>query len=386
MKKAAIRMAAMILVLAAMVAAAMPAMAVPSVFQPSESYAEGEYYQKLLDVEFTGDPRQDVINIALSQVGYIEGGKSGDYSGYSRVCNNFSEYGHAMGNGGAIWCTSFIWWCVRQAGLDASVFPDTIWPRLLTVNCPYAGYTPSAPIQPGDILFIENSDDDTPDHLGLVTQVTDTTITCVEGNCGNRVFMVNYDRAMGMRTDGQCDILYIGYINYERDPAVPDASSLLRYALITSDAPLYNKHTGGDHQGTGAVGTVCPLLEIRGDAEWVQIEYEGLAYWTDPDCVYTGSMDEVLEKLVAMTEPAPTTASQVTAQTEVTMPSDAVQPGESTSPSTTAAPTTAQHAGTQHGGQSVSPVDAELAVLAAALGVIAILFVVLLVRLFRRSR
>ena len=275
---------------------AMPAAAVESVFVPSPSYAESDFYRQLLEVELTGDPRQDIVAIAMSQEGYIEGGMEGDNGGNGRVCNNYCEYGHAMGNNGTIWCTTFIWWCARQAGLGKSVFPDTVWPRLLTVNCPYVGYTSTASIQPGDILFIENSGDDTSDHLGLVVDVSDTHITAIEGNCGNRVCRISYERDIGARADGMGDILYIGYLNYENDPSVPDATSLAQWALITEDAALFNKHTGGRNQGTVLKGDRYPLLAVRGDGEWCQIELDGLAYWIDASCAFTGTRTEVVDK------------------------------------------------------------------------------------------
>ena len=86
------RLTALVLVLTIiMLAGAAPAAALQSAFVPSYSYAGSEYYRRLLAVELTGDPRQDIVNIALSPEGYIEGGMEGDYSGSSRVCNNFSE-------------------------------------------------------------------------------------------------------------------------------------------------------------------------------------------------------------------------------------------------------------------------------------------------------
>jgi len=382
--------------------AAVPAYAAQSVFMPSQSYAEGQYYQKLLDVELTGDPRQDVVKIALSQLGYTEGGREGQYSGYSRVCNNFSEYGRAMGKGGSIWCTSFIWWCVRQAGIDASVFPDTIWPRLLTVNCPYVGYTSDAAIQPGDILFVENTGDDTPDHLSLVTEVTDTEIICIEGNCGNRVCMMRYDRSIGARPDGMGNILYIGYLNYDKDPSVPDASSMLQYALITSDAPLYNKHTGGEHQGTIVAGQICSLLEVRGDGAWCQIEVNDLAYWTDPSCVYIGSMESVLEQLVATFQNAEiasesdvTEENQADSSTAIPEASGTEETVDTTTEQTTAESISAT--GTvstsvitvpAHNGSPLYLLkqgNTEMYFLLGVLLVVAIIFVVLLIKVSRRD-
>ncbi len=393
MKSRTMRAAVMLLAAVLVLCGALPAYAAQSVFMPSQSYAEGEYYQKLLDVELTGDPRVDTVSIALSQVGYMEGGRDGQYSGYSRVCNNFSEYGRAMGRGGAIWCTSFVWWCVRQAGLDASVFPDTIWPRLLTVNCPYVGYTSDASLQPGDILFVENTGDDTPDHLSLVVSVNDSEIIGVEGNCGNRVCLMSYNRDVGARPDGMGDILYIGYLNYEKDPSIPDASSMLRYALVTADAPLYNHHTGGEWQGVAPAGQICSLLEVRGDGAWVQIEIGDLAYWTDPSCLFIGDMNSVLEELVGMSRPSQ--EEQTTSPLpEATAAPEAIGT-EATEAATTASTSSSlyQTHGTdncvifENEPHSEPPGNSgvEGVILPLALGAAGLIILVLVIRLMRRS-
>ncbi len=337
MKYRMTRMAALVMTL--IMAAAMyavPASALQPVFEPSSSYAGGEYYRRLLEVELTGDPRTDIVNIALSQMGYKEGGMEGEYAGQGVVCNNFTEYGYSFGDPDCIWCTTFIWWCARQAGVDSTVFPDTIWPRLLAVNCPYVGYSPSAVVRPGDILFVENSGDTTSDHLALVVEVTDTRILTVEGNCGNAVAGIAYERDIGARPDGLGTILYIGYPNYERDPSIPDASSMAQYALMTHDADLFNKHTGGRNQGRLQAGQICRLLAVRNDGQWYQIECGDYAYWLRAENAIVGrDIDELNQRYADMVMSSVTTTTtsaflpeEVTTATEdgISMPQEPTTP------------------------------------------------------------
>ena len=49
----------------------------------STSYANSVYYQNYLKVPITGDNVTDVLAIALSQLGYHEGGSTSDMSGKS---------------------------------------------------------------------------------------------------------------------------------------------------------------------------------------------------------------------------------------------------------------------------------------------------------------
>lgn len=397
MKKKMVRVTALMLALViALATGAMSASALQPVFEPSSSYAQSEYYQRLLDVELTGDPRQDIVNIALSQLGYREGGMAGDHGGSSRVCNNYTEYGYCLENNGSIWCTTFIWWCARQAGLDASVFPDTIWPRLLTVNIPYIGYTSTAQIQPGDVLFVENSGDDTSDHLALVVEVTDARIVAVEGNCGNVVCKITYERDIGGRADGMGDILYVGYLNYDREPSVPDASAMSQYALVTAETQLYNKHTNGDLQGVAGAGEICQLLAVRADGRCVQIERGGLAYWVDAGKVITGSMDEVMAAHQGLAVPSDTVAPEentaapigtVTQSEEAGIePSqpEATESTASTTPTTNAI-TAADYGQTEEKKPFLSTPEGELLVILCLLLAVVVVFITLLTVSGRRS-
>lgn len=323
MNNRTIRVLSALLVSAMMlVVCAMPASAMYSSFAHSESYVGSKYYQQLTEVELTGDPRTDIVNIAVSQLGYREGGMRGEYAGEGyRLCNNFTEYGYNLGEPDSIWCTTFIWWCARQAGLDEKVFPDTVWPRLLAVNCPYVGYTPSVSLQPGDLLFVENTGDGTTDHLALVTEVTDTQIIAIEGNCGNEVAMISYDRSIGGRADGLGNIMYVGYLNYAKDPSIPDASALTQYVLLTNDSELYNKHTSGVNQGKASAGMILQLLAVRSDRQWYQVELDGYAYWIKAYNAVIGSEAELNARLAEMrrtTTTTTTTTTMVTTTTEVT--------------------------------------------------------------------
>ena len=50
-------------------------------YSVSSAYKASPFYSALLNVELTGNQREDIINVALSQVGYREGNYSGDTGG-----------------------------------------------------------------------------------------------------------------------------------------------------------------------------------------------------------------------------------------------------------------------------------------------------------------
>lgn len=119
-----------------------------------------------------------LIQVAKSQVGYIEGPKDNEtkYGAYTKA--NFQP-----------WCGSFVNWCADQAGVK---IPNTV-------------YTPSgaaafkkkgawidgdlADPEPGDIAYFDFPSDgvDRISHVGIVIEDNeDGTVWCIEGNTTNR--------------------------------------------------------------------------------------------------------------------------------------------------------------------------------------------------------
>ena len=97
-------------------------------YSGSSSYMSGKYYQRLTGVTLTGNQRTDIVNIAKSQIGYQEGGSSGQFSGEVPGSNNYTEYGRWFGSyigeswySGAQWCAMFVSWCAKNAGISSSI-------------------------------------------------------------------------------------------------------------------------------------------------------------------------------------------------------------------------------------------------------------------------
>jgi len=144
----------------------------------SSTYMTSPYYTKLSNVlnAKTGNQRTDIVNIALSQVGYLEGSITGTTQG----SNNLTEYGNWLGQRNAAWCAAFVAWCANLAGVSTSEIRETASPGSL---CPkWNTYTSSSKVKAGDVLNINNGA-----HSALVWKVDGTYIYTVEGNMSNRV-------------------------------------------------------------------------------------------------------------------------------------------------------------------------------------------------------
>ena len=195
-------------------------------YNGSSSYKSGPYYTKLCEVEITGDKRTDIVNIAKSQIGYFEGGKSTELSGTVNGSGNYTEYGRWYGMQD-MWCAIFVSWCAYVANVPTSVIPKHAFTpdglkwfqtrgRAYSRADVAAGlYTP----QPGDIIYFKSSRNNNPtNHVGIVTDYKHKTVYTVEGN-SSLVGIDTNGGAVANKTHSISDtyIVYICRPDYEED-------------------------------------------------------------------------------------------------------------------------------------------------------------------------
>ena len=176
----------------------------------SQSYASSVYYKNLSALTLTGDGRTDVLAVALSQLGYTESNRDGDFSGTASGSDNYTEYNYNMGSFGSgyggdayPWCASFVSFCLLQSGCtdqtstsdwcrkhegDANYIWREVscnrWAKQLRL-CGY--FKDSAAFEgdyfpiSGDLVFFTNSGGHE-SHVGLVLYCDGEYIHTVEGN------------------------------------------------------------------------------------------------------------------------------------------------------------------------------------------------------------
>ena len=112
----------------------------------------------------TGNMRNDIIGVALTQVGYREGS------------NNYTKYGVWYGQPNSPWCGMFVSWCAKEAGIPTSVLKRTGLANPSNFGLSYKdgkNYTP----QKGDLFFKKNFG-----HVGLVYYTEGAYFYTLEGN------------------------------------------------------------------------------------------------------------------------------------------------------------------------------------------------------------
>ena len=154
--------------------------------QVSINYGGGLTISDLSNVTFVNGTRtanQDVINLALSQVGQTGGRPYWSYYGFSSRVE---------------WCACFVHWCMRHTSSASSSYPTTsnnAYCQTIANNFMAIGqwgnrsYTN---LVAGDTIFFDWQGDGHTDHIGLVIGTDGTNVYTVEGNSGDAVKVKSY--------------------------------------------------------------------------------------------------------------------------------------------------------------------------------------------------
>ena len=130
-----------------------------------------------------------LIQVAKSQVGYIEGPKDNEtkYGAYTKA--NFQP-----------WCGSFVNWCANEAGVK---IPNTVYTPGGAAAFKKANAWIDGDIadpEPGDIAYFDFPSDgvDRISHVGIVIEDNeDGTVWCIEGNTSS-------NKKGSQRNGGEC--------------------------------------------------------------------------------------------------------------------------------------------------------------------------------------
>lgn len=122
MKRTVKTVLSLLLALLCIISLALPSLALVPPIQVSSTYASSIYYKQLLEVELTGDMRKDIMAVAQSQIGYLEGDYQGQVAGTVAGVGNYTEYNNYMyGGRTGGWCGMFISWCAAMAGIPTTI-------------------------------------------------------------------------------------------------------------------------------------------------------------------------------------------------------------------------------------------------------------------------
>ena len=172
----------------------------------------------------TGNMKNDIIGVALTQVGYREGS------------NNYTKYGVWYGMSNSPWCAMFVSWCAKEAGIPTSILKRTALANPNNFGLSYKdgkNYTP----QKGDLFFKKGFS-----HVGLVYYTEGSYFYTIEGNTST----TSYDGTSVMIRKRKISDFYFSTPNYKG-----------------SGNSGSNTNTGCDHNYTTKVESDHPHKEYK---------------------------------------------------------------------------------------------------------------------------
>lgn len=203
-------------------------------YTPSSAYRSSKYYAQLTNVSLTGNQRTDIVNVAISQLGYHEGNNSSElHGGNTSGSGSYTEYGYWYGSQ-SDWCAMFVTWCARQAGIGSNIIAKSGFacPDSDCLNVPFKSRGSYTPV-PGDLIFFlweEDAGNWNWSHVGIVRSVSGGRVYTIEGNTSRAVRYREYSL-----TDSE--IKGYGVPNY----TVPTENTVAKPEITTASA---NKDTG----------------------------------------------------------------------------------------------------------------------------------------------
>lgn len=156
--------------------------------------------------ELTGNTSEDVVSVASSQLGYKESTSNYDVetdSEGNEVKKGYSRYGQWYGNPYVDWNTIFVSFVFNYANVQP-LYTET------DPNALYQDYLDQITndAEAGSILFFDQDNDGTVDHVGIVKNTENNTITTIEGDVDDEVKECSYEMN---------DSTIIGYVSTKKN-------------------------------------------------------------------------------------------------------------------------------------------------------------------------
>ena len=241
--------------------------------------------------KLSGTASEDLVRVAASQSGYKEN------EGYTR-------YGDWYGNPTGDWNVMFVSFCLNYAGISEQKIPYGsgcwAWQVKLAEKDLFISRDQDKPleIKKGDILFIDNDGDGKSDIAGIVFEISDSSISVIEGDVNGRVEAVTY---------GINDKHITGTVNISQfDPAPDTGNPETEAEPENKDETLSDE--AGSEENTSSDETVPEETEAldepgdldeSGDEEIETVEYSAV---TDSGITVTAKAQKgVFDEGVVMT-------------------------------------------------------------------------------------
>ena len=175
---------------------------------PNADVEDGNVWQRTVSsVTLTGNWGADLAAIAQTQNGYTESTANYAVAEDGQTIHGYTRYG-AWANDPYRdnWSAQFADFCLSYAGVPTSAVPQNSDCSAWNYTIP-DGYTPET----GDLLLLDTDSNGSADHAGIVTAVSDSTLSAIVGDADKAVRNNTYN--IGSET-------IKGYVSIPENPAL----------------------------------------------------------------------------------------------------------------------------------------------------------------------
>ena len=270
-------------------------------YEFSSEYKTSVWYENFTTLELGQNDRNNVLRIAVSQLGYHEGNSPADFDGMNpNGTSNYIEYARLLtpnwNNNSYDWCACFVNWCLNQARFDkaSSEISCGNWitelkgMNMWKASAAYGGtYVP----QPADFIFFDwDKNNQWSDHIGFVLYTTSTHVHTIEGNAEDQVMVRSYElddpRVMGYgtppyETGGEATL------DYSYSTGMPQGL----YVVGSKTANLTDR-LGNNPFCPVPTGSAVRLHAVKGN--YVLVSYQDLRGYLPKSCLYLMSQEFTL--------------------------------------------------------------------------------------------
>lgn len=166
---------------------------------PADDIETAADWEASLPAEVSSVVSERVLAVAESQLGYMESETNYQVDPESGIQRGYTRYGEWYGDPYSDWSILFAGFCLKYAGADDVVIPQTAegqaWAaQLRAADGKYAEAETYLPYK-GDIAFIDVNEDGTIDTAGIVAEVSvsENKLGIIEGDSANKVQLVQYE-------------------------------------------------------------------------------------------------------------------------------------------------------------------------------------------------
>ena len=215
----------------------------------------------------TGDQAADIVAVAETQVGYLEGSLSGTVAGsnnYTKYGKWYADYFSSPGFAYGAWCAMFVSWCANQAGIPSSIMYyhascTTAVREWKNRGLFYArsGYTPKA----GDIIYFGSGSEST--HVGIVRYASGGYVYTIEGNTSGQNGEVNEGGGCFKKSYSLSYSRILGYASPNYEESGSSAAKIGTYVITASSLNVRSEtNTSSDILGVLDNGAIVYISEL----------------------------------------------------------------------------------------------------------------------------